>query len=40
MYKKNKIKLTSKEYKKWKNYSLDLDPQIAEKLKQFIPTKE
>ena len=40
MYKEYKIKLASKEYKKWNNYSLDLNPQIAEKLKKFIPTKE
>lgn len=33
-------KLASKEYKKWSNYNIELNHDIAEKLCNFIPTNE
>ena len=40
MYHQYKQKLASKEYRKWNNYSLELDENIVNKLNQFIPTNE
>ena len=40
MYKRYKEKLAYKEFKKWDNYSLEIIQDIADKLNQFMPTKE
>jgi hypothetical protein len=40
MYHQYKQKLASKGYRKWNNYSLELDENIVNKFNQFIPTNE
>ena len=40
MYSEYKEKLASKNVKRWSNYKIYLKPEIANRLKDFIPTNE
>jgi len=40
LYQKYKEKISNKTTKKWSNYQVFLNPTLAEKIKNFMPTDE